>query len=60
MLPQTLLLVAAQAQAAGQASLATQATVEMAGFTAEQAAAVEQGLTALAILVLAAMEQTAS
>jgi hypothetical protein len=60
MLSQTLLLGAAQAQAAGQASLATQATVEMAGFTAAQGAVGARLSTTLATLALVAMEQTAS
>jgi len=51
--------VAAQAQAAGQASLATPEMEAMAGLMAEQAAGAEQGSIALAILVLVAMEQTA-
>jgi hypothetical protein len=57
---QVLLLVAAQAVAVGQVSLETQATEEMVGLTAAQVAVVAQVLTALAILVLVAMEQTAS
>ena len=56
---QGLLLVAAQAEAAGQASLATQATVEMPGFMAAQGAVVAQVLTVLETLALAETEQTA-
>jgi hypothetical protein len=56
---QVLLLVAAQAEAEGQASLATQATAAMAGLTAAQAEAGAQGLMVLAILVLVAMERRA-
>ena len=57
---QGLLLVAAQAEVADLALLATQATAEMAGFMAAGVAVVAQVLIALVTLVLAETEQMAS
>jgi hypothetical protein len=57
---QVLLLVAAQAEAADPASLATRATVEMAGFMAVQVAAVAQVLIMLGTLAQAETGPTAS
>jgi hypothetical protein len=56
---QGLLLVAAQAEAADLASLATQETAAMVGFTAALEGEVAQVLTMLETLALAATEQTA-
>ena len=57
---QVFLLVAAQAEAADPASLATRATVEMAGFMAVQVAAVAQVLIMLGTLAQAETGPTAS
>jgi hypothetical protein len=51
--------VAAQAEAAGQASLETQATEEMVAFMAAQGAVVALGLIVLETLALEETEQTA-
>jgi hypothetical protein len=56
---QVLLLVAAQAEAAGQVSLETQATEEMVGFTAGEGAVGARLSTTSATLALAETEQTA-
>jgi len=57
---QVFLLVAAQAEVADPASLATRATVEMAGFMAVQVAVVARVLTMLEALALVEAEQMAS
>ena len=57
---QVLLPVAAQAEAVGQALLATQATVATAGFMAAQGAAEAQGLTMLETLAQAVQGRRAS